>query len=184
MKTITHTYNVYTIDELPPEAQEKAHQAWASNNDYYFLEDFLNERLHELLKEKDIIDTNDTSKAGTKPTAVIYSLSYCQGDGAMFEGNFIYTHKGKKYVITVKHSGHYYHYNSKNFYTHDEEGEGVEEWEEVEKAFDIDYVDICKQLECAGYDFIEYEDSMECFKEACEANEYTFTIEGVMDNSD
>ena len=180
---ITKTINLYTINELSSEAKERALSKWVQNNDYMFLSDYLNERLFELLEEKGIKDTNDTSKAGTRPTQVMYSLSYCQGDGAMFEGDFIYTHKGKKYVITVKHSGRYYHYNSKDFYIHDEEGEEVNEWEEVEEAFNVEYKAICKELEHQGYEYIEYEDSMECFEGSCEANEYTFTIDGIMDNN-
>lgn len=180
MKTITHTYNVYTLDELSKEAQEKAHQKWIENNQYYFLSDYLNERLHELLEENKIKDLNDTSKPGTKPTEVMYSLGYCQGDGCMFEGMF----QWKEYTVHVKHSGHYYHYNSKTFsiMLTDTEEE-PESYIEVEKEFNALYVDICKQLERYGYNFIEYEDSMEAFQEACDANEYTFTIDGIMDNS-
>lgn len=167
MKNITKTYSVYK-----------------HGNDYYFLSDYLNERLHELLEEKGIIDTNDTSKAGTRPTQVYYSLNYCQGDGAMFEGVYIYTFNSKKYIVTVNQSGHYYHYNSKNFsIVEDETGEEPENYNEVEQAFNTEYVGICKELERQGYDFIEYEDSMESFTESCEANEYTFTKEGIMDNS-
>lgn len=147
MKTITKVYEVYNYEELTDEAKEKALAKWVEGNDYYFLSDYLNERLHELLEENKIADTNDTSKAGTKPTQVQYSLSCCQGDGAMFEGVFMW----KGYTVKVKHSGHYTHYNSKT-------------------------IDIYK------YDFIEYEDSMEAFEQACEANEYTFTIDGVIDN--
>lgn len=180
---ITKTYNVYKLEEITPEAQEKARAKWSEKNDYYFLSDYLNEKLHELLEEKGIKDLNDTSKAGTRPTQVIYSLGYSQGDGCMFEGDYIYTHKDKKYVITVKQSGRYTHYNSKTFYTHNEEGEEVDNWEEVEDAFNADYKDICKELERQGYNFIEYEDSMESFQEACDANEYTFLEDGTMFNA-
>lgn len=180
MKTITKEYSVYTIDELSKEAQEKAHEKWVENNDYFFLEDDLNERLHELLEENNIKDLNDTSKAGTRPTQVMYSLSYRQGDGAMFEGMF----QWKEYTIHVKHSGHYYHYNSKNFsiMLTDTEEE-PENYLEVEKEFDDIYVDICNKLARYGYDYIEYEDSMEAFEEACDANEYTFLEDGSMFNN-
>lgn len=183
---IQKTITLYTVEELKeanPEGYAKAHAKYKEGNDYMFMEDCLSERLHELLDEKGIVDTNDTSKSGTKPTRVMYSLGYCQGDGAMFEGDFIFTHKGKKYVITVKHSGHYYHSNSKDFYTHDEEGEEVDEWEEVEHSFNVEYKEVCKELEIYGYDFMEYEDSEENFIEMCEANEYTFTLDGRMENA-
>lgn len=180
-KTIT----LYTVEELQnqyPVGYTKAYSKWKEENEYMFMEDCMNERLHEILGEKGITDMNDTSKAGTKPTQVMYSLGHSQGDGCMFEGDYLFVHKDIKYVITVKHQGNYYHSNSKSFITHDEEGEEVDEWEEVEKAFDVEYKDICKQLEQYGYNFMEHEDSEESFIESCEANEYTFTKDGVMEN--
>lgn len=189
MKTITKVYNVYTIDELSEEAREKAHQKWIEHNDYYFLSDDLNERLHELLKENNIKDLNDTSNPGTsptRPTRVMYSLSYCQGDGCMFEGRFIFTFNRKKYLVVVKHSGRYYHYNGKDIEVYSEGGDEVKSdktYTVVKEKFNNVYVKICTQLEQYGYEHIEYEDSMEAFTEACEANGYTFTSEGVMDNN-
>lgn len=176
MKTITKVYNLYTFDELSKEAQEKAHETWKAGNDYPFMSDCMNEQLHELLEEKGITDTNDTSKPGTKPTQVFYSLAYCQGDGAMFEGDFIY----KGYNVHVKHSGHYYHSNSKDITITDNEGNDIDG--QVYEDFDALYKEICDELEEYGYKFMEYEDSIEAFQEACEANEYTFTTEGVMEN--
>lgn len=37
MKTITKEYKVYNLEELSKEAQEKAHNTWIEQNDYYFL---------------------------------------------------------------------------------------------------------------------------------------------------
>ena len=177
----TKTINLYTIEELKKEDEksyDKAIQYFRDSNDYIFLSDRMNEELHELLQYHGIVDTNDTSKPGTSPTQVLYSLSYCQGDGAMFDGGYIYTYNGKKYVITVKYDGSYS--NSKSFYTHDEDGNEVDNWEEVETAFNVVYQDICEELERYGYDFMEYEDSEESIKENCKANEYYFTIDGVL----
>lgn len=70
---IQKTITLYTVEELKeanPEGYAKAHAKYKEGNDYMFMEDCLNERLHELLEEKGIMDTNDTSKAGTKPTRV------------------------------------------------------------------------------------------------------------------
>ena len=178
----TKTINLYTLEELSEDSREKAHGKWIVDNDYHLLSDYLNERLHELLEENGIKDTNDTSKAGTKPTQVLYSLSCSQGDGAMFEGEYIYTYKLTSYLIEIKHSGMYYHSNSKSYTTTDLEGEDVDNGEEVEQEFDVIYRKICKELERYGYDYIEYEDSMENFGQACEANEYTFEANGVMNN--
>lgn len=173
----TKTIILYTLDELSKEAQEKAHSKWVENNDYYFLSDYLNERLHELLGENGIKDTNDTSKSGTKPTPVLYSLSCSQGDGCMFEGDF----EWKSYRVNIQHAGHYYHYNSKiiniELIKTDKEAS-----EKIHADFDKIYIKICKELERYGYDFIEQEDSFENFREACEANEYTFLEDGTMEN--
>ena len=177
MKTITKTYKVYTFAELSPESKNKAFKADINNNDYTFLSDYLNERLHELLIENNITDTNDTSKAGTKPTQVYYSLSCSQGDGCIFEGKFIWNH----YNINIKQSGMYYHFNNKTSTITDEEGNEITD-EEPNEVFNTLYVKICKELERNGYDFIEYEDSEEAFLQTCEANDYTFLEDGTMVN--
>lgn len=178
MKTITKNYSVYTYDELSKEAQEKALNDWCNENEYFFLSDCMNERLHELLGENGIKDLNDTR---TTPTQVMYSLSYCQGDGCMFEGVF----EWKKYKVVIKHSGHYYHSNSKTIdilKTWDVDFDNEYVGEEVENEFEELYQKICKELEKYGYDFIEYEDSEEHFMEMCDCNEWTFLEDGKMFN--
>lgn len=181
MKTIKKEYQVFTVNELTQEARDKARQTFNEDNDYPFMSDCMNERLHELLEDNKIKDLNDTSKAGTKPTQVLYSLSHSQGDGAMFAGNF----EWNGYQVTIKHSGHYYHENSKTIniekYT-----EPPQEYEQADEKtceqFDALYVKICKELEHYGYDFIDNEDSEENFINTCEANEYTFLANGTMFN--
>ncbi len=180
MKTITKEYTIYTVEELTQEARDKAHNKFNENNDYSFLSDNLNERLHELLEENNIKDLNDTSKPSTKPTPVLYSLSNSQGDGAMFEGYF----EWNDYTIKIKQSGHYSHSNSKTIeiYKDDEKGNAIDADEKVYTEFEKIYQSICKELERIGYDFIEYEDSEENFLQQCEANEYTFLADGTMFN--
>lgn len=170
------TIEVFEFSELSKEAKERAHAKWIESNNYYFLSEYLNERLHELLKENNIVVTNDTSKAGTKPTQVQYSLSCSQGDGCMFAGTF----EWMGYTVHIKQSGHYTHSNSKKLEVVD--SEGVYAPDESEKAFDAMYHEICKQLENDGYAYIEHENSMENFEETCEANEYTFTKDGEMED--
>lgn len=178
----TKTITLYSFDELSKEAQEKAHQEWIESNDYYFLSECTDEWLHELLVENKVTDLNDTSKPGTKPTKVMYSLSNSQGDGAMFEGEFHW----KKYTIYIKHSGHYYHSNSKTIEIHETDNLDIDIGDDYEPKvyaeFESIYQSICKTLEQKGYDFIDYENSLESFKEACEANEYTFLSTGKMEN--
>lgn len=187
MKEITKVYNVYKLEELPKEAREKAHEEWEKNNDYFFLSDCMNEELHRLLEENNIKDVygeyDKVKQERPKGKArVYYSLSYSQGDGAMFEGTFTFTHEGKEYRAKVKHAGHYYHSNSKDITIYDSEDEEIYEGV-ICDYFEKIYQDICYYLKKYGYDFIEYEDSMEAFQNDCDANEYTFTIDGIMDNS-
>ena len=175
----TKTINLYSYSELSKEAQEKAHSKYIESNDYYFLSDCLNERLHELLQENNIKDLNDTSKPNTKPTQVQYSLSNCQGDGAMFAGIF----EWKNNTITIEQSGRYYHSNSKTITYNDFVGEEKEhEEEKLAKEFEKIYQSICKELETFGYNFIDQENSLESFIELCEANDYTFLANGIMEN--
>jgi len=160
---------VYTIDELTPEAQEKARQNYIADEDYPFLEEDMNYKLDELLKEEGI--TSDKTK-------VYYSLSCCQGDGAMFEGYL----KWKNYTVNIKHSGHYYHSNSKTLEILEDTEEQAEADKTIYDLFEVVYYRICKELERYGYDVIETNDSMENFMENCRANDYTFTLSGKMEN--
>ena len=180
MKKITKEYNLYTYNELSKEAKEKALKKHIEDNDYYFLSDYLNERLHELLEENKIQDINDTSKPNTKPTQVLYSLSYCQGDGCCFEGNFIWN----GYNVSIKHSGYYYHSKMVNISMFEIENDCRPEPvnSKDEKEFEELYQSICEQLEKDGYSFIDYENSEESFIEMCDANEYTFLENGTMFN--
>lgn len=171
---------LFSYDELSKQAKEKALVEWIDGNDYPFLSDNLNEKLHELLLENGIHDLNDTSKPGTKPTQVLYSLNYSQGDGAMFEGKYLW----REYLVKIKHSDHYYHSNSKTIeITKLVDGQEIEADEITAQEFENIYQKICKALEEFGYEEIESEDSEEAFIETCEANEYTFEENGKMHNA-
>jgi hypothetical protein len=147
MKTIS--INLYTINELKeqfPKGYEKAIQKMREENEYWGLSDYMNDNLRELL------DNTEIKLVEGYKMQVFYSLSYCQGDGAMFEGTFLYR---DKYYITAKQSGHYYHYNSKNITVEEEDIDGNEvDTGEIEEEFNKIYVDICDELEKIGYDYI------------------------------
>jgi hypothetical protein len=162
MKTIET--KVYTFDELKPEAKEKAREWYKELDTYDFLEEYMQELLLDLLAQNKI--KCDSPK-------VMYSLSYCQGDGAMFEG----VCEWGKYTATIKQSGHYYHYNSKDIEivkTDTDEYAG----DKIADAFEAEYVKICKELEKQGYNYIEAERSDENVDDNILANEYTFTESG------
>lgn len=168
MKTIKT--KVYYLDELSDSAKEKARE-WYRNGitEYQWLEEYLTEVAEKELSSAGIaINNGDIS--------VYYSLSYCQGDGAMVElrGHW------KGWEVRVKHSGYYYHYNSKEIEIWKDTDSGTEHPDEkTEGEFNEIYVSVCKTLEKLGYTYIESENSDENIDENIRANEYTFTETGV-----
>jgi hypothetical protein len=165
----TKTYNIYTFDELDEKAKEKARDWYRQNySDYPFLSEDMEEEAKQLLEDAGII---------TDDFKVYYSLSYCQGDGAMIE----IKGKWKTYDVRVTQSGMYYHYNSKNIYLQDSEtGEDVEE--SIEDEFNQIYIDICQKLEKFGYQHMEHDDSDDNVDENILASEYTFLLDGTRHN--
>lgn len=162
----TKTINLYEYKELSDKAKQKAREDYNSDNDYPFLQDDLLEYIHEELTDKGYTHTE------LKP---LYSLSYCQGDGVMFEGT-VTDKDGNTY--TIKHFGMYYHEQSTDITGTNKEGEEIEIKDFEENV----YIPICKTARDKGYEEIEYTQSEENFRETCEANEYTFTVDGIMEN--
>lgn len=153
---------VFTFDELSKEAKVKARNWYKDGDMLPFLSEYLNESLGEQLKKH---------KIHTEEARVMYSLSYCQGDGLMFEGVFEF--EGNN--VSVKHSGRYYHSNSKVIDWPDFVGEDKET---AENKFEAIYIKICKELEKQGYNYIEAGRSNENVDDNILANEYTFTADG------
>jgi hypothetical protein len=140
MRTIKQ--KIYTFDELSKEVQERVIDEWRINDDLAELPDELDFKLDLLLASNNITFEQEPK--------IYYSLNYCQGDGAMFEGAF--TWQGR-YVAHIKQSGHYYHYNSKDIELLTVEGNGVSLQKQEE--FNNLYVEICRELEKYGYAVIE-----------------------------
>lgn len=178
----TKTINLYNLEELSKEAQKKAHNKWIENNEYYFLEESMTEYVKEELLKKHNLTAEDIT--------VRYSLSCCQGDGAMVEGDFGFEYEGLAYVAVVKHSGHYYHERSTSIEIFkldidNDRGDIPDSvsYADLDKYFEYTlYIPMCKELAKFGYEFIEGEDSFESFKDSCEANGYTFLENGTMEN--
>ncbi|MES2006873.1 MAG: hypothetical protein V4436_02060 [Patescibacteria group bacterium] len=164
MKTTITT--VYTFDELSDAAKIKAREWYKEGDDMPFLEEYMNELLTDLLAQ---------NKIEAEEAKVMYSLSYCQGDGAMFAGVFEF--KGNN--VSVKQSGHYYHSNSKVIDWPDFVGEDKETTENaIADEFEAIYTKICRELEKQGYNYIEQERSNENVDDNILNNEYTFTETG------
>ena len=167
------TVKVYNFDELSDKVKEKVLNKFRELNGYSFLEENLKEYLSELLEENEIKETGETT--------LRYSLSYSQGDGVSFIGNFNY--KGFDFIIELGSLSNYYsHSRTTDISTADDDDDKSDITEELreirEKEFKDNYFLICDLLEKRGYNYIEAEDSEENIKETIEANEYKFLSNG------
>lgn len=168
----TKTITLYEYSELSDKAKERALREWNDGNDDPLMQSHMINLLKEELDARGIKYKEDSID-------VRYSLSYCQGDGFMFEGEI----EWKQYTIYIKHAGHYYHSYSKSVEMQETENLGWHiENEKDEQEFEELYQEICKKMEQAGYEHIEWFTSEEVFIETCEANGYTFRENGEMEN--
>ena len=102
MRIETREIKIYNFDELSENVKNKLIEEEIKYQFEAYCEDCLyndmQEKAHELLNKyfkNNQAELND----------VYYSLSWCQGDGAMFEFELYYYNKH----IQVQHYGHYYH---------------------------------------------------------------------------
>ena len=167
MKTIE--INLYSFDELSDKAKENAIEKWYEKEDYYFLSQDLKESLISLLNERNIY---------YQDIKLLYSLSYCQGDGLCFTGIL------EKNGITLKlsHKYRYYYANSVDMLFYNQECEDIEEEDERTEELKNIYFEICEILENEGYSILEYRMNDEEFSDLCDANGYYFTEDGIMKN--
>lgn len=164
----TKTINVYEYEELSQKAKEKVLNDFREHNDFYFLQEDLKELLKEKLQENKI--------SFDESLKLYYSLSYCQGDGLCFIGDFEF----KGINIKIKHNSRYYYAKSTNIYYFDDEGNEIEN--EKTKEFENIYLNICKELEKIGYEIIEDEQKEENIKDFFDANNITFRENGEIEN--
>jgi hypothetical protein len=169
MKKVKVEYEVYDFKELSREAKDKAIEIWYEAENYPFLEEELTESCKALLKENKIKYFDDL-KLG-------YSLSYSQGDGLHFVGNF----EWKQYNIRIIHNYRYAFSSSAEISLINTEGEEITEGKDYEE-FNSIYLNICKKLEKEGYATLEYRMNDKEFQEHCKVNKYNFFKDGRMAN--
>lgn len=165
---INKTITLYNFDELSKEVQAKVLQNFRDDDECEYLPDDMQYYFEELARENNINVIN---------SKIYYSLSYCQGDGAMFEGYF----QWRGYNVNIKHAGRYYHYNSKDITITDDEGNDIDDGQ-IYEEFNTLYVSICKELARYGYDCIDSHNSDENLIDMIQANNYLFTNKGVIDS--
>ena len=181
MKKVKVVYEVYRFKELSQEAKDEAIANWYEHEDYPWLADDLTESCNALLEEEHI-------KGNPK---LEYSLSYCQGDGLNFTGEFFW----RGYRVVITHSWRYPFASASEITLFDKEGEElVSRSARIDSELDKDkhgkrlnqfitiYLDICKRLEKEGYGILGCRMDDKEFSEHCEANEYNFFKDGKMAN--
>lgn len=144
MKTITKTFNIYNFDELKPEIQQALIEKEAEGIREIEIDEFLEEFMQNMADN--LLEENFGEKAVFQD--VHYSLSYCQGDGAMIEFDLKYYNK----TVQIRHNKSYY-YHAGSFDILEEEGEELTEKQHEQLKGKI--YNINKQLTEYGYTFIE-----------------------------
>lgn len=146
------------------------------------------DQLLEILDEREISDYLRDQIEGAlggypEDIDIEYSLSYCQGDGVAIYGMIrradapdLSWPEGAAYVTMTRNSwgNHYSHYNSFSVDVCDEEGEIVDDSDGT-RILETQLRDLCRELERAGYKYIEGMTSREA------AIEYLETEEGEID---
>ena len=170
---------LYTFEELNDETKEKVLQRYRDNNDYFFLEEFIKEELNFLLEKHNI-------KADADNLELRYSLSFSQGDGVSFVGDFEY--KGHNFYSRLGHLSNYYCHSNTTDITTDDDDENEDISQEIKELllneFEELYQTLCGDLEKFGYDVMESEDSEENIKERLEENEIYFRENGQEESLD
>ena len=158
MKTITKTFNIYNFDELSQDIKEqlikKECEILTENYcDYYLKEDMEEEA-------KELIEKAFGEKAVFQD--VHYSLSYCQGDGAMIEFDLNYCGKD----VEIRHNSYCHYYHERSFEIISDNLTEKQESRLKEKIYNIN-----KRLTKCGYSFIEYDRTEQAIEQL---NNYEF----------
>ncbi|MHB8362437.1 MAG: hypothetical protein ACYDBX_02355 [Patescibacteria group bacterium] len=158
MRTIS--VNIYKFNELSDEVKQKVIDKWYENEDYPHISSDLTESIKAQLEHHNINYQN---------LEVLYSLSYSQGDGLCFVGNF--TYKDIDYTIIP---------NNRYFYAKSVHIVNESDYTDFDTEFGQLYLQICKETEKEGYGILDYRMNFDEFNELCEANNYEFYEDGKM----
>ena len=158
MRTETKTIKIYNFDELSEDVKRELIEKEIEYQHEAYCEDCLKSdmeyKANELLKK---YFKNNSAELKD----VYYSLSYCQGDGAMFEFDLYYYNKH----VSIKHYGHYYHMHS---FT-------IDTWElteKQEKQLKEKVLKMFEEFEQYGWDLVDYRITEAEAVEILQENEY------------
>lgn len=156
------TQKVYEFHELDKDIQEKLIEKEREYQKESYCEDFLEYDMTE--KAKKLLQKYFKQKAVF--SGINYSLSYCQGDGAMIE--FEVEYYGR--LIYVKHDNYCHYYHERSFcleYANYDYLTDNQEKQLKEKIYNMNY-----ELMKYGYELIEQEYSEDDIIEILSENEY------------
>lgn len=158
MRTETKTIKIYNFNELSEDVKRKLIEKEIEEQHELYCEDWLLNDMEEKAKEllnKYFKNNNAELKN------VYYSLSYSQGDGAMFEFDLYYYNKH----IKIKHYGHYCHMRS--FI--------IDTWELTEKQeeqLEEKVLKMFEEFEAYGWNLVDYRITEADAIEYLQENEY------------
>lgn len=156
---------IYNFSELSENAKQKAIETYRENTPYEWLGGDLSEYLKELLEKYQV-----------EPIGIPqleFSLSYSQGDGACFTGDF---NLKNKHIQIRKNTYRYSHVNSVDIFINDSKID-----KEENDFFEKVYLPICQELEREGYEIIDDVTSNEYIGGAL--FDYEFTEDGKVYNN-
>jgi len=179
------TIKVFQLNELKPEAREKAIEAERQRQSEWMDLDWLEDDFEHLAIEQ-----------GFENTEWNWSFSNCQGDGASFTGT-VNLHKhfqdckqhaepflNKDPLIQIKRIDHNYsHANTctLDWTSHEELTDQEEElMNQLCTEYDEKRIELCKKCEKIGYDQIDHMLSEEGITDIITDNEHEFTEDGTL----
>ena len=158
MRSETKTIKIYNFGELNEDIRQKLIEKEIEYQHDIYCEDCLESDMKYKAKEllKKYFKNNNAELKD-----VYYSLSYCQGDGAMFEFDLYYYNK----YVKIKHYGHYYH--SRSFI--------IDTWElteKQEKKLKEKVLEMFEEFEDYGWSLVDYRITEAEAIEILQENEY------------
>lgn len=179
------------ITELTPQAQQRAHENFPLDYDWWdYTYDYAIEQAALLGITISTKPVRLMSGKTREDPAIYFSGFWSQGDGSCFDGNYRYA-KGAPKAVTaelVQVAKDLQAIQKKNFYKLTATIKAKDNYISVQSFKDDDYTD-CDELEDALKDFnawiyksleaeYEYRSSFEQFLEDCEANDYDYDESG------
>ncbi len=160
MRIVTKQIEVYKFDELSENIKRKMIEKEKQD----IFQDFIDFTLYDLMAKKaQELVKKYFKNNNVKINNILYSLSWCQGDGAMFEFELYYYNK----LVKIKNNGWYTH--AKSFY--------IDTWEltdKQEEQLNNKVLKMFEEFEAYGWDCVDFTVTDKEAAENLQQNEYLF----------